>query len=163
MDWNIHQFIALYPSHPMLLQNQVLRTFNILLARAIRSCIFRFWFSFFDKRNILISWRYQLHPASATTQYPSGSTDAQSQNEKKKLKNRSPVSVPVLIEAAQTPPRQHLKSRFFKRDAPKKETVHKHCRCLMVDRRFSRWRKSPLSKQCLLGLELKLKTHELNE
>jgi hypothetical protein len=34
---------------------------------------------FFDKGNILISIRYQLHPAFVTTQYPNDSRDASSQ------------------------------------------------------------------------------------
>jgi hypothetical protein len=39
---------------------------------------------FLDKEYILISRRYQLHPASATTQCPSGNTDAHSQLKQKK-------------------------------------------------------------------------------
>jgi hypothetical protein len=41
---------------------------------------------FFDKGNILISRRYQLHPASATTHHPNGTTDAHSQKQEKKTK-----------------------------------------------------------------------------
>ena len=45
---------------------------------------------------------------------------------KKEAKNRKvPASV---FAAAQTPSRQHLKSRFFESDAFKKETVHKRHR-----------------------------------
>jgi hypothetical protein len=42
---------------------------------------------FFDKEHILISRRYQLHPASATTHCPSGITDAHNQKRKKNYKN----------------------------------------------------------------------------
>jgi hypothetical protein len=40
--------------------------------------------SFLDKKYILISRRYQLHPASVTTQCPSGKKDAHSQLKQKK-------------------------------------------------------------------------------
>jgi hypothetical protein len=46
---------------------------------------------FFDKEHILISRRYQLHPASATTQCPYSNTDAHSQ--KKICKKKSPATV----------------------------------------------------------------------
>jgi hypothetical protein len=39
---------------------------------------------FLDKKYILISRRYQIHPASATTQCPNGKTDAHSQLKQKK-------------------------------------------------------------------------------
>jgi hypothetical protein len=45
---------------------------------------------FFDKKYILISRWYQLHPASTTTQYLNGSTDAHNQKQKddtKKIKD----------------------------------------------------------------------------
>jgi hypothetical protein len=46
---------------------------------------------FLDKEYILISKRYQLHPASATTQYPSGNTDAHSQLKQKKKYEKEKV------------------------------------------------------------------------
>jgi hypothetical protein len=45
-------------------------------------------FIFFDKGNILISKRYQLHPASATAHHPNGTTDAHSQKKEKKTKKQ---------------------------------------------------------------------------
>jgi hypothetical protein len=39
-----------------------------------------------DKEHILISWRYQLHPASATTHCHSGITDAHSQKVRRNRK-----------------------------------------------------------------------------
>jgi hypothetical protein len=50
--------------------------------------------SFFDKAYILISRRYQLHLASATTQCPNGNKDTQSLKKKKNYKNRK---VPAAI------------------------------------------------------------------
>jgi hypothetical protein len=43
---------------------------------------------FLDKEYILISRRYQLHPASATTYCPSGTADAHSQTKKEELQKR---------------------------------------------------------------------------
>jgi hypothetical protein len=40
-------------------------------------------FTFFYKKNILISWRYQIHPTSAPTQYPKDTIDAHNQNKMK--------------------------------------------------------------------------------
>jgi hypothetical protein len=49
---------------------------------------------FFDKGNILISIKYQLHPASATTHCLSDNTDAHSQKKKEELqKRKSPTTV----------------------------------------------------------------------
>jgi hypothetical protein len=48
-----------------------------------------------------------------------------------------------------TPPTQHQKINFSIMDASKKETMHKRCRRPIIDLRFSPWRKSSLSKQCL--------------
>jgi hypothetical protein len=41
--------------------------------------------SFLDKEYILISRKYQLHPASATMQCPNGITDAHNQKTKEEL------------------------------------------------------------------------------
>jgi hypothetical protein len=50
---------------------------------------------FLDKEYALISRRYQLHPASATTQCLSGHTDAHSQKRRRRrrriTKNKSPA------------------------------------------------------------------------
>jgi hypothetical protein len=43
---------------------------------------------FLDKEYILISRRYQLHPASATTHCSSGTADAHSQTKKEELQKR---------------------------------------------------------------------------
>jgi hypothetical protein len=43
---------------------------------------------FFEKVHILVSRRYQLHSASATTHCPSGITEAHSQKRKKNYKKR---------------------------------------------------------------------------
>jgi hypothetical protein len=40
---------------------------------------------FFDKEYILISRRYQLHLASARTQYPSGNVDAHNHKKGRKI------------------------------------------------------------------------------
>jgi hypothetical protein len=50
---------------------------------------------FFNKEYILISRQYQLHPASATMQCPSGNTDAHNKKEEKELqkKNKSLATV----------------------------------------------------------------------
>jgi hypothetical protein len=43
----------------------------------------------------------------------------------------------LFLEAAvQPPPRQHQKYSFSKSDASKKETLHKHRRCPIIDHRF---------------------------
>jgi hypothetical protein len=41
---------------------------------------------FFDKEDILVSRRYQLHPASAITSCPNGIKDAHSQKREKNYK-----------------------------------------------------------------------------
>jgi hypothetical protein len=72
------------------------------------SLYFKMEVIFLDKEYALISRRYQLHPASATTQYPSGHTDAHSQKKKKKNyeKEKSRFSEQFLVAAAElTPPR----------------------------------------------------------
>jgi hypothetical protein len=56
------------------------------------------------------------------TQYSKGNTDIH--NQKKLKKEKSHYNVPVLA-AAETPPRQHIKSRFSKTEVSKKETMHK--------------------------------------
>src|SRR3954467_12055522 len=66
-----------------------------------------------EKENILILKRYQLHPASATTHCPKGSTDALSQPKQKKEK-KSRYRVTILAAAAQPPPSQHLVSNSSK-------------------------------------------------
>jgi hypothetical protein len=43
-------------------------------------------YSFFDKANILISKKYQLHPASATTHQPNGCTQPKKGKENKETK-----------------------------------------------------------------------------
>jgi hypothetical protein len=50
------------------------------------------------------------------------------------------------FETYQTPPSQHQKSILSKRDDFKKEIVHKHRCHLIIDLRFSPWRKSSLIK-----------------
>jgi hypothetical protein len=91
--------------------------------------------TFFD---ILISSRYQLHPASATTYFSSGITDAQpNKREKNYKKEKSRYSDQFLEIAIQTPPRQHQKSSFSINDASKKRTKHKHHRRPIIDLRFS--------------------------
>jgi hypothetical protein len=58
---------------------------KVLLCQiSAKACGF-FKFFFLDKEYILISSRYQLHPASATTQCPSGNTDAHSQKKEEEL------------------------------------------------------------------------------
>jgi hypothetical protein len=47
---------------------------------------------FLDKKYILISQRYQLHPVFATTQYPNGIMDAHNQKTQEELK-KSPAIV----------------------------------------------------------------------
>jgi hypothetical protein len=46
---------------------------------------------FFDKEYILILWRYQLHPASATMECPNGITDAHSQKIQEELQKKEKV------------------------------------------------------------------------
>jgi hypothetical protein len=72
-------------------------------------CKYPYKLSFFDKEYTLISSRYQLHLASATTQYPSGNTDAHNPNKKKiySKKEKSSYSDKFLVAATLTPPRQH--------------------------------------------------------
>jgi hypothetical protein len=52
-------------------------------------------------------------------------------------KEKSRCNVSILAAAAQTLPRQHLKFRFFKNYASKKETVHQRLRRLIEDLRIS--------------------------
>jgi hypothetical protein len=68
---------------------------------------------------------------------------------KKYKKEKSRYSYLFLIAAEQTPPRKHQKFAFSNSDASKKETVHKRCHRPIIDHRFSPWRKTPLTKQCL--------------
>jgi hypothetical protein len=72
---------------------------------------------FLDKEYILISSRYQLHPASATTQCPSGNTDAHSQKKEEELqkKKKPRYSDKFLVAATLTPPRQHQKFNISKK------------------------------------------------
>jgi hypothetical protein len=89
---------------------------------------------FFFREHILISRRYQLRSASATTYCSSGITDAHNQKIKKNYKEKKvplQYSIPTL-----TPPRQHHKSNFFKSDASKKEIVYKRCRRPIKDLDF---------------------------
>jgi hypothetical protein len=80
--------------------------------------------------------RYQLHPASATTQYHNGNTDAHSQ--KKKInKKKTRHGILALAATIQPPPRQHLNFMLSKSNAFKKETVQKHHRGPIKDLRFS--------------------------
>jgi hypothetical protein len=94
---------------------------------------------FLDKEYILISRRYQLHPASATTHCPSDITDAHSPKHKEELqkKEKSRYSNLFLETTALTPPKQHQKFNFSKSDASKKETVHKRRRRPIIDLGFS--------------------------
>jgi hypothetical protein len=94
--------------------------------------------SFFDKEYILISKRYQLHPASATTQHPNDITDAHSQKKKKNNREeKSRYGDKFLVEAVQiTPPKQHQKSSFSNIDASRKEIVHKRHHPPIIDHRY---------------------------
>jgi hypothetical protein len=94
---------------------------------------------FFDKEYILILWRYQLHPASATMECPNGITDAHSQKIQEELqkKKKSRYIDLFLVAAVQPPPRQHYKFSFSKSDTSKKEIVHKSYRRPIIDHRFS--------------------------
>jgi tRNA uridine 5-carbamoylmethylation protein Kti12 len=44
---------------------------------------------FFDKTNILISWRYQLHLAYTTTKCPKNITDAHNPTTKRRRRRRN--------------------------------------------------------------------------
>jgi hypothetical protein len=72
---------------------------------------------FLDKEYILISSRYQLHLASATTQCPSGNTDAHSQKRRRRIteKKKARYSEKFLVAATLTPPRQHQKSNISRK------------------------------------------------
>jgi hypothetical protein len=59
---------------------------------------------------------------------------------------KSSYSDKFLIAATLTPPREHQKSNISKRNASKKETVHKHRRYPIIDLKISPWRKSALTK-----------------
>jgi hypothetical protein len=112
------------------------------------------FFFFFDKEYILISQRYQLHPASATTQCPKDlrmhtALKQMEEQEENNNKERSRYCDLFLVDALQPLSRQQQKSKFSKSDAFKKETVHKRHRRPIIDHRFSPWRKPVLSKQCL--------------
>jgi hypothetical protein len=91
---------------------------------------------FFYKEHILISQRYQLHPASATS-CPNGIKDAHSQEKKGNTKKKSRYRDRKLETATLTPPRPHQKISFSISDASKKETVHKCYRRPIIDLRFS--------------------------
>jgi hypothetical protein len=79
---------------------------------------------FFDKGNILISKRYQLHSASATTHHSNDTMDAHNQKrEKKTKKQKSRYSISGLTTAIHPPPRQHLKYRLSKNGASRKGTL----------------------------------------
>jgi hypothetical protein len=81
----------------------------------------------FDQEHILISRRYQLHSAFATTHCPSGIIDAH--NPKKRritIKEKSRYSDLFLLAVVLTPPRKHQKSSFSKSDDSKKKTMHTH-------------------------------------
>jgi hypothetical protein len=71
------------------------------------------------------------------------------QPKEKKIQKKSRYSDQFLGVPTLTPPRQHQMSSFSKSGASKKEAVHKRYHCLIVDLRFSPWRKSSLTKQCL--------------
>jgi hypothetical protein len=62
---------------------------------------------FFDKEYILISRRYQIHSASATTLCPSGNMDTHNQKKKNYRKEKTRYSDKFLVTAALTPSRQH--------------------------------------------------------
>jgi hypothetical protein len=62
---------------------------------------------------MLILWRYQLHPASAPTQCPRGTTDAHSQKRKKNYKKKKFHYSDLILKAIdQTSPTQHHKFIF---------------------------------------------------
>jgi hypothetical protein len=50
---------------------------------------------FFDKGIMLISRRYQLHPASAPTKYPKSIKDTHSQKTKKKIREKKDHAIVV--------------------------------------------------------------------
>jgi hypothetical protein len=58
---------------------------------------------FFDKEYILISRRYQIHSASATTSCSSGNTT----KKRRRIKKKPRCSDKFLVIAALTPPKQH--------------------------------------------------------
>jgi hypothetical protein len=64
----------------------------------------------------------------------------------KKEKKKSRYSDLFLVAAVQPPPRQHKKFSFSKRNASKKETVHKHCRRPIIYRRIFTVEKVPAHK-----------------
>jgi hypothetical protein len=68
------------------------------------------------------------------------------QNEEEK--NKVPLQC-FLVAEAQLPPRQHLKSKFFKNYAFKKKIMHKLRRRPIIDHMFSPWKNNALSKQCI--------------
>jgi hypothetical protein len=92
---------------------------------------------FFEKEHILISWRYELYPASAKHYALNGIQDAHSQKKKGNTKKNSGYRDRKLETATLTPPRQHQTISFSVSNASKKETVHKYCRRPIIDLRFS--------------------------
>jgi hypothetical protein len=80
---------------------------------------------FFDKEHILISRRYQLHSASATTSCPNDIKDARNQKKRRITKKKSRYGDRKLETATLAPPRQHQNISFSTSEASKKETVHK--------------------------------------
>ena len=78
-----------------------------------------------EKDNILISKRYQLHPASATTQCPKGSTDALSQpkQKEKKIKRIVPLQSYNPCNSSTTTTKPTPDVQFFKSNAFKKESM----------------------------------------
>jgi hypothetical protein len=86
---------------------------------------------FFDKGNILISRRYQSHPASTPTKYPKTLRIHRTKKLKKREK-RLHHSFQFFATAAQKP-----QKKFSKSDVFKKKTVYKLHRRLIKDLRFN--------------------------
>jgi hypothetical protein len=105
---------------PLTTSRKILIAIILLVACYKKYMSLPFFIIFFDKGNILISWRYQLHLASATTQYPIGNTDAHVQKRKKNYKKISHYSDLFLVAA---------EINLLQKRRPKKRTVNKRLHC----------------------------------
>jgi hypothetical protein len=94
-----------------------------------------------QRKYINITWRYQLHPAFATTQLSKDTTDAHT----KKLKKEKSTATMIysFVAAVQTSlAKTTPKVQFSKSDFFKKETKHKHRSRPIIDHRFSPMKKA---------------------
>jgi hypothetical protein len=101
---------------------------------------------FFHKEHILISWRYQLHPTSATTYCSNGITDAYRQK-KKEIKKSVLLHWSIFWNNSTNTTKITKNSSFFKSDASKKRTVHKRLHRLFIDLRIFTLKKNSRSKK----------------